>query len=174
MDLIEAGSHVARAGSASLRTSSTGKEYVAVMFTLKDKRVVREDFYLTDAAWEYSLPKLRACGWVGDDIGDLTSICEEVEILIKHEQEKTREGAPKLNKDGTPLIRARVERVRALGGTEMGDEQKKSFVDKIRSRLSTMPDKPAAASPAPAPAAPRAQPPRQIAPTRVADEDVPF
>jgi hypothetical protein len=103
--MIEPGTYAAKALEAGLGVTSTGKEQVAVQFELADSQRITWYGYFTDKTRKGTFEALRACGWVGDNLADMTGITEnEVELVIQHEPDQ----------NGT--ARARVRWVNRPGG----------------------------------------------------------
>lgn len=99
------GEFLAEVIGGALTVAQTGTEQAAMQFRFlegpSEGQTISEYLALSDAALPYSLPKLRTCGWTGDDIGDL-SMCvgTKVRLVIKHEEYmgKTRARVQFINK----------------------------------------------------------------------------
>lgn len=83
------GNYLARAVSAQLGMTKSGKEQVAVTFRLKMdlSKTITWYGYFTDKTTERTIESLRFCGWIGVDLTDLSGIDrEEVELVIANEE----------------------------------------------------------------------------------------
>jgi hypothetical protein len=85
------GTHRARAGEVALGVKKSGKEHVAVMFTITQGdakgRTISWDGYFSDGAVVRTLESLRHCGWTGETLGDLSGIGDvEVDLVIDDEE----------------------------------------------------------------------------------------
>jgi hypothetical protein len=94
MNLNE-GKYRAKPVHASLGQSSTGKDQIEVVLAFYDGDVISHTertawLYLTPAAFNRSIAALRACGWTGDDLSDLSSISADtspdVEAVLGEEE----------------------------------------------------------------------------------------
>lgn len=98
MSDIEIGKHRARATTAVLGTTSTGKEQIAVEFVFdggpNDGRHITWYGYFSDKTLDRTLDSLRHCGWSGDDLIDLSGIDANVVELVV-ETEADRDGNPR-------------------------------------------------------------------------------
>jgi hypothetical protein len=124
---IEPGTHGARAVEAQLGYTKTGKEQVAVQFELENGSRITWYGYFTDKTKKTTFAALRACGWVGDDLSDLSGlVSNEVEVVI--EEEDDQNGKPRM----------RVRWVNSPGGGSialakpMGEAQAAAFAKKMR------------------------------------------
>lgn len=130
--MIPAGNHRAKAIDAILSETSTGKEQVVVNFELLDLpgESITWYGYFTDKTTETTLKGLRAAGFKGLDINDMSSLREspnEVSLVVEHERNE---------KDGS--IRARVRWVNTWGGPTLqplAPEKARAFATKIRAEL---------------------------------------
>lgn len=142
----------ARAVSWSLGEASTGTPQVGVEFEVQDgdhkgERIAGY-FALSDAAAEYTLEKLRNCGWTGTDIGELESpensgsmAANVVELVLEPEQQK-KEGQLLTNEDGSPKLRLRIQFVNRAGGLAMkkslSDDSRRTLAAKMRAKLAAL------------------------------------
>lgn len=138
--MIPEGEYTARASDAMNRETDGGKDFVYVLFTIQggdqDGRKIAESFYLTDAAWEHSIKKLKACGFKGEDITDLSGIKELVRITVEHEVMLDKNKLPLVDKTtGQPRQRARVGFVNAIAGGREPDAAKKSLLSERMAKL---------------------------------------
>jgi hypothetical protein len=83
--------YTARADSWVLGKSSTGKEQVAVSFTILTEGATHQRLtwygYFTDATFDRTVESLRICGWQGDDLADLQGLdAEEVSLVVADEE----------------------------------------------------------------------------------------
>ncbi len=67
----------ARAVGAAIGKAGTGTHQIAIEFEFLDEQG-GITYYgpLTDAAFPYTMKAIRAAGFVGDDLADLTSLCD--------------------------------------------------------------------------------------------------
>ena len=108
-NLIPEGQYLARAYDAALGKASTGTQQVAVAFLIKEGpgQGKRRTWYgyFTEASAERTLKSLRACGWKGNKLTDLSTVgSRDCLIVIGHEADE-RNGE----------VRDRVQWVNALG-----------------------------------------------------------
>lgn len=83
------GTYRARAVGAELSTTSTGKEQIAVQFQLLEHEgeTLLWFGYFTERALPITVRALRACGWQGNDLQDLTGILDnEVDLVCANEE----------------------------------------------------------------------------------------
>jgi hypothetical protein len=115
----------------TLTQAKTGTAQVAVEFRLADGSRVTDYMPVTERALKYTVEKLRACGWTGDDLEQLASIQgARVELVLRQEEYEGRprtkvafvnkpgEGGPKPAPSGTG--QQWRERIRALAGESDG------------------------------------------------------
>lgn len=175
-DIIPAGTYRGRATEAQLGTTSTGKEQVAISFQLLTPGYEGQHlpYYglFTDAALEITVKALRACGWQGVDLSDLTGIdTNEVNLVVEHETYNgvTRARIKWVN-DGTAGLLKNV----------LGDTERKAFAQRMRGAIAALgtpgPAKPAQQT---RPATPRPAAQRQGGvmppePPPHTDADIPF
>ena len=122
--MITAGKHRARAITADLGETSTGKEQVWIEFQLgSDGGTIRWYGYCTDKAIGITTKALRACGWKGDDVTKLDGISDnEVELVVINDGD----WGPKVNW------------INELGpgrSAAMGDVAKKSLRERVAARM---------------------------------------
>lgn len=107
--MLDAGTYRARAIEAALGETDTGKEQIAVRFSLLDLEGQEITWYgyFTDKTLETTFKALRTAGWKGQDLSDLADLCnpETPEVTLVVEQEEY-EGK----------VRARVRWVNGAGG----------------------------------------------------------
>lgn len=173
--MIPAGKHRAKALSAVLSQASTGNEQIAVEFELLDLDAQRITWfgYFTDATIEHTLKGLRAAGWQGLDIADMSSLLEspnEVSLVVEHERNE---------KDGS--LRAKVRWVNAWGGPALqplAQDKMKALSARIRAeaakldRAQAAPKNNGAPKPAPKSRTGGVLPPEP--PPHTDDSDLPF
>lgn len=99
-----AGTHKARAVSWALG-GGQGKEQIAIMFEILEGMLQGKSItaYLSfsDAAVDYTMEKMRNCGWDSDSLAELDSLGNnEVQIVVEDEQwqGKTRSKVKFVNK----------------------------------------------------------------------------
>ncbi len=99
-----AGTHKARAVSWALG-GERGKEQIAIMFEILEGHLQgrKTTAYLSfsDAAVDYTMEKMRNCGWGSDSLAELDSLGNnEVELVIEDEvwEGKTRSKVKFINK----------------------------------------------------------------------------
>ena len=131
-ELMREGYYRARAGDPALGHSSTGKEQIAVMFTITEdceyngKRLAWYG-YFTDAAFDITLKALRAMGWKGHDLNDLSTVgSKESSVVVKHEVYKGE-------------TKVRIAFVNELGGgmlkDRMGEADAQSFASRMKGKI---------------------------------------
>ncbi len=91
--MVSIGKHraVLIGGAATLTASQKkGTEGVAGEFQITQGEEKGETVpwtsWLTDKTSERTLQALRACGWKGNDLTDLTGLNQEVTIVVEHEE----------------------------------------------------------------------------------------
>lgn len=170
------GKYRARATEWDLAEAGTGSPQVAVGFELLDDGYVGRRItwygYWSDAALEITVKALRACGWKGNDLLELSGLdANEVDLVIENEEYEGQ---------WTP----RVKFVNVPGGlaikAPMSDDKRKAFAAQMRQKIAGLDAmenqgkpaaKPAASKPAGrsrAPAGDRRPEPPPI------DSDIPF
>jgi len=162
MNLIPEGTWRARGVAAELGYTSQDHEQVGVLIQFSpDQDVDVDDRQLTwygqftEKSEPHTLKALRVCGWVGENLADLTSIDGgvEIEAVVVHEDDL----------QGQPRARVRFLNPIGAGGVamkaKMSEEQAKAFAERMRGRVLAS----AAKTPAPATTKPAAAPPPRAA-----------
>ncbi len=131
--MLNPGTYTAKPIQAVLAKTSTGKEQVAVEFELieEDVRGQRITWYgfFTEGTFDSTIEGLRACGWEGDDLSDLSSVNGSVEasLVVEHEEYQGN-------------VKARVRWVNKAGGVavkdRIPDDEAKRFAARMRGRIS--------------------------------------
>lgn len=129
-ELIPVGKYKARAKSWDLGTTDTGKEQIAVLFDLLspgyEGRSIPWYGYFTDAALQFTVETMRACGWRGIDLDSLDGLdANEVNLTIEHD---TYNG----------VTRARVKWVNnggALLKNKLEGQARKEFAHRMRGAI---------------------------------------
>ncbi|HVY62177.1 MAG TPA: DUF669 domain-containing protein [Planctomycetota bacterium] len=166
-EILPIGKYRARAIEAQLGETKTGKEQVVVRFELlndgfEGQTITWFGVFATDKMAKRILEGLRACGWRGTDIGDLSGVTDcDVEIEVEH---NTWEGKTS----------ARVKWVNRIGGgpavTPLAPDKARAFAARMKALATTVKppeEKPGAGSTAP--------PTRSTqAAMGVSDDDIPF
>jgi hypothetical protein len=136
---IQAGTYKGRAvaGSAQYGHTSNGNEQIALDLSVPALgRTLTTFLYFSDAAAPWSLERLKACGWAGDNVTDLAGIDKnEIDIQVKYEEWN---GQPKL----------RVEILTGSGGKvqladQMDDKTKRAFGARMSQFMKGIGSKPA-------------------------------
>ena len=150
--MIDEGIYRARAVEGALGYTSNNTEQVAVDFAIteeghENQRITWYGFF-TEKTVETTLKSLRAMGWAGDDLSDLSGIdANEVYLDIQHEEDQ----------EGN--LRARVRWVNATAGglalkTRMDEGAAKAFAERMKGHVLAQKNRPngspAAASAKPA------------------------
>ena len=95
MSTIQPGYYKARAiaGSAQYGTTNNGNDQIILDVDVPDLgRSLQVFLTFTDASATYSIEKLRRCGWVGDDVRDLSGIdANEIEVSVSFETYQGKE-----------------------------------------------------------------------------------
>lgn len=163
-ELIPAGQYRARGVSAQLGFTNADKEQVAISFALLQPGFEGQHmpYYGTfsEKALEHTLKALRACGWKGVDLSDLSGIdANEVVLVIEHETfEGVTRAKVKWVNDGTAGLLKKV----------MDPAAAKSFAQRMRGAIATAD----ASRPAPG-AKPAAKPVARPEPPPLTDADAP-
>lgn len=133
-EIIPAGTYRAKGIEAQLGFTSTNKEQVAISFQVltpgfENQRLA---YYGTfgEKALEITIKALRACGWTGLDLGDLTGVdANEVNLVVEHEEYNG-------------VVSAKVKWVNdGAGGllkNVMGDAEKLSFAQRMRGEVARL------------------------------------
>lgn len=127
---IPAGYYKGRAveGSEQYGTTENGNEQIALDVEIPSlNRSFTTFLYFSDAASPYAVERLRACGWRGADISDLSGISKnEIDVGIKYE---TYKGEPRMKVDiATGGGRITLEK-------PMGDKEKRAFAARMKGVL---------------------------------------
>ncbi len=130
---IAAGTYRGRAikGSEQYGQTSNGNDQIVIdldLFELGEK--VSTFLVFTDKAAQYSLDRLRACGWTGDDLSNLSGIdANEVDVSVKYEMWEGQE-------------RMKVQILTGGGAVklkdQLDDKGKKAFAAKYRDLAKTV------------------------------------
>lgn len=125
---IPAGFYKGRAigGSEQYAVSSQGTEQIAIDVDVPSlNRQLTVILHFSDAAAPYTIEKLRACGWQGDDLSNLAGIeSNEIDVAIKYD---TWEGKTRMKVDiSTGGGRIKLENT-------MGEQQKRAFAARMKS-----------------------------------------
>lgn len=162
-----------RAKSWALCEASTGTPQIAVAFEtqMPDGPKVRTWYgFLSEAAFERTIEGLRNAGWTGDDLANIESLDQEVDLVFEDET------------DQQGVIRERIRWVNKVGGlaikAPMPAEKAKSFAASMRGRIRAIDAakgvrKPSTA-PTPSLAAPPSVGPKGNEPPPFTDDDIPF
>lgn len=129
MPHIAPGTYRATAIRATLGESKTGKEFVAVDFELDDGAATQIQWrgFFTEKTADRTFESLRACGWKGDDLGDITfPDGNAVHLVIEDEEYEGK-------------THSRVQWVNAIRGPsvkgEMDANARKAFAAKMRGAI---------------------------------------
>lgn len=128
--MLENGKYRGRATNWALGTTSTGKEQVAVAFSLLDDHVTGQSItwygYFTDGTFDRTIGSLRHCGWEGDDLTDLQGLdANEVELVVEQE-EYNGQWAAKVKW---------VNRFGAAVKSQMAPDTAKAFASRMKGRI---------------------------------------
>jgi hypothetical protein len=153
MALLAEGDYRAKAIDAQLSFTSKGTEQVAVRFALIDfpNQTITWWGYFSEAAFDIAMKGLRAAGFKGNDLADLSSLSEErspeVVLVVAHETYKDK-------------VSARVKFINSAGGMALKDalqpDQAKAFAERMKGKVLAF-DQSAGAPPA-SPPKPGARP----------------
>jgi hypothetical protein len=146
--MLDAGTYRAKAIEAALGETDTGKEQIAVRFSLLDceNQEITWYGYFTDKTLETTFKALRTAGWKGQDLMDLSDLCgredaPEVFLVVEHE---TYEGK----------TTAKVRWVNGAGGLALkkalDPNKAKTFAARMKGQIAAF-DR-SAGTPKPAPA----------------------
>lgn len=170
-EILPEGAYRAKGIEAQLGFTSGGKEQVAISFQLLTPGFENERaaYYGTfgEKSLEITIKALRACGWKGVDLSDLSGIdANEVNLVVEHEEYNgTVSAKVKWVNDGAGGLLKNV----------MGEAEKLSFAQRMRgevAKLQSAQPKAPAAKPAQAPKpASNGRPPE---PPPHTDADMPF
>ena len=160
------GKHRARAKSAALGLTSTGKEQVGVEFEILTDGHVGTSItwygYFTEDTTERTIKSLRICGWAGTELDNLNGIdSNEVELEVEEDtyNGKTSAKVKWINKPGGLAMKSQLDPVQA-----------RSFAQRMKGAIAAL-DKATGTKPAQRPAA-RA-PARNDDPPMPDDRDAP-
>lgn len=170
--MIDEGRYKARATAAEWGIAGTGAEQIGVEFEILEgdfigERISWYGFFATDKQTQFTIKALRAAGWQGDDLAELSSIDGSTDCVIEVEHEEY---------DGE--TRAKVKFVNKPGGiamkTVMTPEQRRAFAARMKGAVlganggkpSAPPSNGGSRRPAPSP--------HPFAPNPDADDDINF
>lgn len=130
MSTLVPGTYTARAVSAALGLTDSGKEQIAIDFVVLDEGFAGQHItyygYFTEKTEDRTLESLRYCGWRGDDLTDLSGI-DANEVRIECEND-TYEGKTRL----------KVAWVNGMGGlalkTPMTPDQTRAFAARMKAK----------------------------------------
>ena len=176
----------ARAKSWALGEASTGTPQVGVEFEVEDGDHKGERisgyFALSDLAADYTLEKLRNCGWTGSDISELDDPAASasmavnlVELVVEPEDQQAKGGAPVIDEEtGEVKRRLRIQFVNRAGGLAMKStltaDKKQVLAAKMKAKLAAFDAKAKRNGGTPAPSGP----PGPNPPPQGATDDIPF
>jgi hypothetical protein len=130
--ILEPGDYRAKAVEAALGRSSKGTEQVAVRFSLLDfpQQTITWYGYFSEKAFEISMRGLRAAGFTGDNLADLSSLREEVSpevvLVIDHDEYNGK-------------VRPRVQFINGAGGMAVKDAldeaEAKTFAARMKGKV---------------------------------------
>lgn len=112
--MLAAGTYKAHPVKAWLGESTNkGTPFVGVMFTLESGEQIAWQGWLTDGAMKSTMRAVRACGFVGDDLSDLSSIegaQKTVYLVVEHEEDDKGTLRPRVRwvneTEGGPMMSA--------------------------------------------------------------------
>ncbi len=149
-EILPEGTYRAKAIEAQLGFTSANKEQVAISFQLLTPgfETERAAYYGTfgEKSLEITIKALRACGWKGVDLSDLSGIdANEVNLVVEHEEYNgTVSAKVKWVNDGAGGLLKNV----------MGDAEKLSFAQRMRGEVARLgAGQPKDRTPGPKPAA---------------------
>lgn len=129
------GSFTASVVDKGLGRSSKGTAQVCVSFQVKDGEAAGKtiSWYgsFSDAALPYTMDRMRATGFVGDDLSDISSIGSsgDVQIVVAHEVYENK-------------TIAKVQFINALGGARlanpMDDAERRRFAAEMRAKIAAL------------------------------------
>ena len=172
-DRVSAGFYKGRAiaGSAQYALNEkNGNESVALDLDLGEVGQFTTFLHFTEAATPYSVERLRACGWKGDDLTNLAGVdANEITVQVKYE---VWDGKERMKVDiATGGGRIKLE-------NQMNEHQKRAFAARMRGALKATAGAPTAqaARPAQAAARPAQRPGRDLENSDgpPPDDDIPF
>jgi len=132
-EILPAGTYRAHAGERVLGVTSKNSPQVAVECIIDqpgfEGRSITYYGYFTDAALQYAVANLRAMGWVGDNLADLSTIGKvPFNIVVEHEEY-----------DGK--VRAKVVFINAGGvavANVMNADETNRFAASMRSKIAAL------------------------------------
>jgi ribosomal protein L12E/L44/L45/RPP1/RPP2 len=154
--------------SATLCETKEGKPQVAAEFELHDdehkgKRLGWYGQLSSDASIEFTVKALRAAGWTGTELSDITFDGRECVLVVEEEQYEDEAGVHS---------RTKVKYVNPAGGVAvkapMDPDKAKAFAAQMKGKVLAIDQKIGKPAAAPAPAAQRQPNPSP------ADSDIPF
>lgn len=79
-------------GSEQYGVSKNGNDQIVIDLDLGELGQASTFLNFSDAAAPYAIERLRACGWKGDDVTDLTGIdANEIDVQVKYETYQGKE-----------------------------------------------------------------------------------
>lgn len=125
MPQIPDGTYLATALEATLGAADTGTPYIGVLFHLKEAgaKLTWRGFF-TEKTQERTIEALRACGWKGDDLSEVSFPAgNEVEVVVANEEW-----------DGK--VHPKIQWVNAIRGpavkNAMSAGERKAFAERMR------------------------------------------
>ena len=165
--MLPNGKYRARAKSAALGLTGTGKEQVGVEFEILTEGHTGESItyygFFTEDTTERTIKSLRVCGWQGSDLDNLDGIdANEVELDVEEDtyNGKTSAKVKWINKPGGLAMRAQLDPAQA-----------RSFAQRMKGAIVAL-DKATGTKPSPRPAQ-RSAPSRSDEPPMPEDRDAP-
>jgi hypothetical protein len=106
-----------------------GNEQIAIdVFVPELERAFTTFLHFTEKAAPYAIERLRACGWNGEDLSDLTGVdSQEVDVQIKYE---TFQGKERMKVDIATGGGGRIQL-----DNQMDDKQKRAFAARMKGLL---------------------------------------
>lgn len=157
--MIAAGKYRAKASCWGIAETKAGSEQFQIEFNiLEDKDSAGKQIgpadhvmnwfgsFSSDKSTEITIKALRNAGWTGDDLTSV-ELPSEVELVIEHESQTTPEGNPVLDKQGVPVIRARIRWVNRIGGNgikSIDAARARRFADRMKGVIARLDGKPPA------------------------------
>lgn len=129
--MIPAGTYLAVAQSTQWGKAKSGTKQVAVEFQIIDGSYAGHSItwfgYFTEKTWKRTCEALRYCGWKGDDLTNLGSLNQEVNIVIEHEEYdgKLRAKVAWVNRPGAGQVKL---------SDPMSDAELRQFAAQMRQR----------------------------------------
>ncbi len=132
-NLIPAGTYRAHAGEKVLGYTTKMTPQVAVQCVIDtpgfEGKSITYYGYLSDGAYEYAIKSLRAMGFEGDDISDLSTVGKNpFSIVVQHEEYEGKISAKVVfvNSDGVAVKNV------------MGADEAKKFAASMRSKIASL------------------------------------